>query len=339
MSSSPDRSEALKNRLEQMRQQMASLEQEVAHLSTPAAGGQAAASALERLRDGLRQLFKATSAPTAFNLLLSEAVRHGERAVLFVPRKGELWAWAGLGPGGERLQIPRLTVKPEASPLLAGALQTQTTRRASTAEDWVAQIGEGGEDGGAAIPIIAGDRPTAVLWFDAGAPASPGALEAAECLAAAAGAALELIAIRRTSPALAAGGRVTADEKALGGSLPYAVGAAEGLAPGAENAPSPAASGGLANPDLARQHEDARRLARLLISEIKLYNEDKVVLGRKARDIYQRLREDIERSRRVYAERVSPEVRSSTDYFLQELVACLAEGDESLLGPVEAAST
>ncbi|PYQ59926.1 MAG: hypothetical protein DMF53_17995, partial [Acidobacteria bacterium] len=40
-------------------------------------------------------------------------------------------------------------------------------------------------------------------------------------------------------------------------------------------------------------HEEARRLARLLVSEIKLYNEEQVEEGRRNRDIYERLREDI----------------------------------------------
>ena len=52
-----------------------------------------------------------------------------------------------------------------------------------------------------------------------------------------------------------------------------------------------------------RALDDARRLARLLISEIKLYNEKKVDDGRAAGDLYERLKDDIERSRQVYDER------------------------------------
>jgi len=43
-----------------------------------------------------------------------------------------------------------------------------------------------------------------------------------------------------------------------------------------------------------RLHNDARRFARLLVSEIKLYNEQKVADGRTEGDLYQRLREYIE---------------------------------------------
>jgi hypothetical protein len=79
-------------------------------------------------------------------------------------------------------------------------------------------------------------------------------------------------------------------------------------------------------------HEEAKRLARLLVSEIKLYNEEQVLEGRRNRDLYVRLREDIDRSRQIYEERVHESVRSDSDYFHQELVRSLAGGDARALG-------
>jgi hypothetical protein len=81
-----------------------------------------------------------------------------------------------------------------------------------------------------------------------------------------------------------------------------------------------------------RLHNDARRFARLLVSEIKLYNEPKVKEGRSRGDIYDRLREDIDRSRQMYDKRVAPPVAARHDYFHQELVNTLAEGDPAKLG-------
>ncbi len=81
-----------------------------------------------------------------------------------------------------------------------------------------------------------------------------------------------------------------------------------------------------------RLHNDARRFARLLVSEIKLYNEQKVNEGRESQDLYERLREAIDRSREMYDKRVQPPVASKFDYFHYELVNTLAEGDESRLG-------
>ena len=79
-------------------------------------------------------------------------------------------------------------------------------------------------------------------------------------------------------------------------------------------------------------HEEARRLARLLVSEIKLYNEEQIEEGRRQRDIYPRLQDDIDRSRQMYEERVDPKVRDEVDYFQQEMVNILAGGDAGALG-------
>ena len=79
-------------------------------------------------------------------------------------------------------------------------------------------------------------------------------------------------------------------------------------------------------------HNDARRFARLLVSEIKLYNEQKVSEGRARSDLYDRLKEDIDRSKQMYDKRVATEVASQVDYFYDELVNTLAEGDAAKLG-------
>lgn len=88
----------------------------------------------------------------------------------------------------------------------------------------------------------------------------------------------------------------------------------------------------VASDEERRLHNDARRFARLLISEIKLYNEQKVAEGRSEHDLYDRLREYIDRSREMYDKRVKAEVAARYDYFHGELVNTLAEGDASKLG-------
>jgi len=84
--------------------------------------------------------------------------------------------------------------------------------------------------------------------------------------------------------------------------------------------------------DDAKKHDEARRFARLLVSEIKLYNESKVDQGRKNKDLYERLKEDIDRSRQMYDERISEDVRKQSNYFYDELVRILADGDAGTLG-------
>lgn len=102
-----------------------------------------------------------------------------------------------------------------------------------------------------------------------------------------------------------------------------------GLAFASKPPAAAAAAGGVPAGEEAL-HEEARRLARLLVSEIKLYNEEVIEEGRLAGNIYSRLKEDIDRSRQMYDERIDPRIQE--DYFYQELVQRLAGGDPKLLG-------
>lgn len=79
-------------------------------------------------------------------------------------------------------------------------------------------------------------------------------------------------------------------------------------------------------------HNEARRFARLLVSEIKLYNEQQVKDAREAGEIYLRLRDAIDRSREMYENRVKPEVKAKFDYFHYEIVNGLADGNAAKLG-------
>jgi hypothetical protein len=79
-------------------------------------------------------------------------------------------------------------------------------------------------------------------------------------------------------------------------------------------------------------HADAKRFARLLASEIKLYNEQRVQEGRANRDLYVRLKRDIDRSRDMYEKRVSPLVSRKVDYFHDEIIRVLGDNDPSTLG-------
>jgi len=68
------------------------------------------------------------------------------------------------------------------------------------------------------------------------------------------------------------------------------------------------------------------------VDEIKLYNQAKVAEGRAARDLYDRLKEDIDKSRASYHKRYGSTPAASADYFTKELVRILADNDASLLG-------
>jgi hypothetical protein len=69
----------------------------------------------------------------------------------------------------------------------------------------------------------------------------------------------------------------------------------------------------------------------LLVSEIKLYHEPEVAAGRRERDLAVRLGGEIAHARALYEQRVPRETRAAADFFHQELVRTLADGDEALL--------
>ncbi len=80
-------------------------------------------------------------------------------------------------------------------------------------------------------------------------------------------------------------------------------------------------------------HKDAKRFAKLLVSEIELYNKTKVADGRKNRDLYKRLQSDIDRSRQTFEKRFGKALNKQVDYFHDELVKTLAANDSMVLGP------
>jgi hypothetical protein len=108
----------------------------------------------------------------------------------------------------------------------------------------------------------------------------------------------------------------------------------EELVPAAEVATElpPSASAPAMSPEDQDVHRKAQRFARLLVDEVKLYNQAKVAEGRKHKDLYDRLKEAIEKSRGTYQKRYGNTVAASGDYFQHELVRSLAEDDVSIMG-------
>ena len=105
----------------------------------------------------------------------------------------------------------------------------------------------------------------------------------------------------------------------------------------AVEAPGPAEAG---PPDLSQLneeeqnvHRDAKRFAKLLISEIELYSKVKVSEGRKNKDLYGSLKTDLQRSRQTYEKRFAKTQASRHDYLHDEIVRILANDDASILGP------
>lgn len=120
--------------------------------------------------------------------------------------------------------------------------------------------------------------------------------------------------------------------------VPVQVEAAPAPPPPAPPAAAPAAlvAGPVVSDDMdeteKKLHHEAYRFAKLLVTEVKLYNEQKVTEGRRNCNLYELLHDDIDRSREMYDKRVNPVVASKIDYFYRELVRILANNEPEALG-------
>jgi len=262
-----------------------------------------------RLLDAFRRLDRAPSLTDALVGLLEHAAAVNGRTAVFLVTGERVRGWRELGfdaPAFGDIDLPLHQ---------AGAigLAVQTADVVSTGEyragesslpEWL-QPRDGNV--GVSIPVVVGGRVVAVLYAD-----DPGGHAGAlEILARHAGRCLEVLTLVRVSAA--PGGAVQA---------PHAD----------EDVRRSEAAGPVS--DSMQQEESARRYARLLISELKLYNEAAVEEGRRHRDLLARLGPEVERARRLYEEKIPAVVRERARWFEEELVRTLAGGDASMLGQV-----
>ncbi|OGW59740.1 MAG: hypothetical protein A2Y48_10195 [Nitrospirae bacterium RIFCSPLOW2_12_42_9] len=66
-------------------------------------------------------------------------------------------------------------------------------------------------------------------------------------------------------------------------------------------------------------HREAKKLAKIIVSDISLYNKDKIEKGLTEDTFFELLRNEIEKGRTFYNSRVSPDVLTKTNYFDEAL--------------------
>lgn len=64
----------------------------------------------------------------------------------------------------------------------------------------------------------------------------------------------------------------------------------------------------------------AMRLARAIASDISLYNDEKIVQGIEADNLFEAIAEELAEGRDLYRSRVSPELYKSTNYYERAVV-------------------
>ena len=268
-----------------------------------------------RLADAIRNLDEGRGLSEVLERLVQCAGHEVDRAAVLLVKGVRLAGWrlAGFAPGAPPARSIDLSVN-EAG--LAGAV-LRSGEAASRSSDAAGPelppfARSAGERHAMALPVRVGGEVVAVLYADAP--------RVNELSSDARWPAILEVLVRHASRVLEA----MTVEQAAGLSLPRP------LARGSHSAvPGPVEQAG--NGD----EETARRYARLLLSEIRMYHEPIVDAGRRSGDLMSRLHGEIERARRLYEARVPESVQARTEYFDQELVRTLAGGDRTLLGTAQ----
>ena len=74
---------------------------------------------------------------------------------------------------------------------------------------------------------------------------------------------------------------------------------------------------------LVNTPEAAARLARTIVSDIVLYNKEKIQKGIKDDNVFELLEEEIKEGEKLYKQRVDPELIKSTNFYNKALVDIL----------------
>ncbi len=84
--------------------------------------------------------------------------------------------------------------------------------------------------------------------------------------------------------------------------------------------------------ELKDLHKRAKRFAKVTVQELMMYRKDEVERGRASKNLYERLRDEIDKSKALYDSRFAKIAEHNIDYLYEELVRVLAENDPSALG-------
>lgn len=346
--------QALQEKLPELQAQVA---QRVLETLPSQADAPAANENVSGLVEAVSKIHAGATQKEILRALLDAGSSHCARIALFVVKGGAATGWQARGFGDDE------SVKDTALDLNAGpaahAYRNRTTTPGNVAEmsGFAEKFGGPANEQVLVLPLALKDKVAALVYADGG---DSGRLssDVLELLVMATSAWLEVVSLRKTSmpreeqdahvdrPA-APVQTVSSFSDPFASHTPKHTGAKVAVdpAPAAEvvevasaHAASAAAPAVAADPlaglsaEDADVHRKAQRFARLLVDEIKLYNQAKVAEGRRNKDLYDRLKEDIDKSKGTFQKRYGSTVAASGDYFQAELVRSLAEDDPSVMG-------
>ena len=367
-----DTRRTLQEQLESVRQQAENLRRQIEQFSGSAAEhlgrlGEQAASleepvpsagpGLDKILAGVRNLVTATNPAEVFQVLVSETAAFRLKSVVFEIRGKSVWGAAadGFGEGLTQKALKGLVVplsKPNPFRQVyetGGSLSAPggEFKRCRSVVDKLAPTSEGPI---VLLPIRTGGSVSAILYLDSEGRDVVDEIDGLKLLTEFSSAQLDRLMFIGEAPGEGAEVEEVLEEvEALEDVLVEEVPAeeeeevslvereAEEAPAEAVEAPGPAEAGpsdlSQLNEEEQNVHRDAKRFAKLLISEIELYSKVKVSEGRKNKDLYGSLKTDLQRSRQTNEKRFAKTQASRHDYLHDEIVRILANDDASILGP------
>ena len=337
-----------------VRQVVQALEPEMASVAAAAVQAIPApppADDTNKLNHSLAAIQAGTTQVEILDAMIEGAANFAARTALFVVRGANAVGWRARGfNDNEALRSSPLELS---DGLAAKAVQARGMVSGPSSEftvDFAEKFGASSEDS-VMLPLLVRDKAVALIYADGGVESSQLDCSALQSLVRMTGLWLEVFATRKASGGPApAGQAASAAPQAMAAAAAMAapVASAPAVATVPEPAPAPepppppppapvevappAPAVAIPGGEEGEVHKKARRFAKLLVDEIKLYNQGKVTEGRQNRDLYDRLKDDIEKSRASYEKRYGSTAAKDGDYFNQELVRILADNDSALLG-------
>jgi hypothetical protein len=313
----------------------ASVRQRLAELK-PGAGAAPGGSPTDLLNAAVASVQDATAQTDILKALLDGATNFSQRAGLLVVRGLTATGWQARGFDDDDAFKHFSTDCGKG--LCERVLHSRMPSTAAADEfdtAFVSRFGHPADGNVLLLPLVIKEKVVAMVYADGGdrgASALDGS--ALELLVRSTGLWLEVLSFRKTASSdqhaaheAPAGPQLAPQSKAAVEPPPVVRGAMAQAAP----APVPAVAGPAASNGEDEVRNKARRFAKLLVEEIKLYNQTKVSEGRATKDLYDRLKDDIDKSRATYDKRYGQTV-TDVDYFTQELVRILGDNDRSSLG-------
>jgi len=339
-------SEVLSRHLQEMRHEM--VRRVIGELPAMASGDGAASSAV--LEAALAALQEVTSQADVLNVLLDFAARFSGRVALFVVRGDSATVWQARGfPDDNGLRNFNLNLN---DAVVSRVVRDRVPGAAGLDFDphFLQRVGHAAGGNAILLPLVLREKVSALVYADCGLEGGKFDVSALKLLRRSASMWLEVLSLRKAmmggpapepqrAPEPAAERPPVTVMQAPSERVAVVAASVASQAAASQAAPEAARSAvAVATPAEGWSSEErdlhlrAQRFARLLVDEIKLYNQHKVAEGRAAHDLYDRLKDDIDKSRASYQKRYGSTAAGSADYFTKELVRILADNDASLLG-------